>query len=329
MARTTRAIAGSPPSSRQSIYAALIGNLLVAVTKAVAAAWTGSSAMLSEAVHSFVDCGNEVLLLYGQKRAARPADAERPFGYGRELYFWSFVVALLVFALGAGVSIYQGVTHIREPHEISDPTVNYVVLAVAFVFESASWLVSARQFRAASGNRNFYDAFRRSKDPPSFMVLFEDSAALLGIAIAAAGTYAASTLEMPIFDGIASVLIGIVLAAVALLLGRESKSLLIGEPGDQDFTLSICSISTQLRGVVGANGVLTSYLSPDQVVVSLSIEFEDTLRVPEIEELVKEIERRVRAEHPEVFSLFVKPQTPQTFREAREARETRNPIADD
>jgi cation diffusion facilitator family transporter len=297
-----------------------VGNLLVAITKGIAAAITGSSAMLSEAVHSFVDTGNEVLLLYGQKQASRPADAEHPFGYGRELYFWSFVVALLIFALGAGVSIYEGVLHIRNPHEISDPTINYVVLALAFLFEGASWLISIRQFRAASGNRSFYEAFRRSKDPPSFMVLFEDSAALLGILVAAAGTFASSTLHLPVFDGVASILIGLILAGVALLLGRESKSLLIGEPGDRDFTDSICSISAGVRGVVGANDVLTSYLSPDQVVVSLSIEFEDTLRVPELEEIVKEIERRVRAKHPEVLSLFIKPQTPQAFREAVRAR---------
>jgi cation diffusion facilitator family transporter len=310
----------SAPTSRQSVYAALVGNLLVAITKGVAAAITGSSAMLSEAVHSFVDTGNEVLLLYGQKRAARPADAEHPFGYGRELYFWSFVVALLIFALGAGVSIYEGILHIRDPHPINDPTINYIVLAFAFVFEGASWLISIRQFRSANGDRNFYEAFRRSKDPPSFMVLFEDSAALLGVLFAAAGTFASSTLNMPVFDGVASVLIGLILAGVALLLGRESKSLLIGEPGDRDFTDSICSLSTQVRGVVGANDVLTSYLSPDQVVVSLSIEFEDTLRVPELEEIVKEIERRVRAKHPEVLSLFIKPQTPQAFREAVRAR---------
>ena len=310
----------SPISSRQSVYAALAGNLLVAITKGIAAAITGSSAMLSEAVHSFVDTGNEVLLLYGQKQASRPADAEHPFGYGRELYFWSFVVALLIFALGAGVSIYEGVLHIRNPHEISDPTINYVVLALAFLFEGASWLISIRQFRAASGNRSFYEAFRRSKDPPSFMVLFEDSAALLGILVAVAGTFASSTLHLPVFDGVASILIGLILAGVALLLGRESKSLLIGEPGDRDFTDSICSISAGVRGVVGANDVLTSYLSPDQVVVSLSIEFEDTLRVPELEEIVKEIERRVRAKHPEVLSLFIKPQTPQAFREAVRAR---------
>ena len=272
--------------------------------------------MLSEAVHSTVDTGNEVLLLYGQNRAARPPDSEHPFGYGRELYFWSFVVALLIFALGAGVSIYEGVIHMLDPEPIRDPIVNYIVLAFAFVFEGASWLISFRQFRAAGGNRELYEAFRRSKDPPSFMVLFEDSAALLGIGFAALGTFAATTLHMPLFDGVASILIGLVLAGVAGLLARESKSLLIGEPAESDLIESIEREVAEVRGVVRANGALTSYLSPDQMVLSLSIEFEDKLCVPELEEVVLELEKRIRARHPEVVALFVKPQTPRTFRAA-------------
>src|SRR5262245_36595125 len=178
-------------ATRKSVYAALAGNLLVAATKGIAAAISGSSSMLSEAVHSVVDSGNEVLLLYGQKRAQRPPDAEHPLGYGRELYFWSFVVALLIFALGAGVSIYEGVMHILHPEPIRSPMINYIVLALAFVFEGGSWLVAFRQFRAAEGGHELFEAFRRSKDPPSFMVLFEDSAALLGIVFAAMGTFVA------------------------------------------------------------------------------------------------------------------------------------------
>ncbi len=168
-------------SSKSVIYAALIGNLLIAATKAFAAAWTGSSAMVSEAIHSFVDTGNEFLLLYGLRRAAQRPDREHPLGYGRELYFWSFIVAVLVFALGAGLSIYTGVLHIFHPAPIRDPLVNYVVLGLAFRFEGGSWLVSLRQFRAAIGPLGVYEAFRRSKDPPSFIILFEDSAALLVI----------------------------------------------------------------------------------------------------------------------------------------------------
>jgi cation diffusion facilitator family transporter len=309
------------PSSRTAVYAALIGNLLVAATKGVAAALSGSSSMLSEAVHSLVDCGNEVLLLYGQRRAARPPDMEHPFGYGRELYFWSFVVALLIFALGAGVSMYEGVLHIMDPDKIRDPMINYVVLALAFVFEGGSWIVSFRQFRAASGkNEELYDAFVRSKDPPSFMVLFEDSAALLGIVFAALGTFGSVTLDMPVLDGVASILIGLVLAGVAILLARESKSLLIGEPAERELVDSILRDVAGVAGVVKTNGALTSHLSPDDIVVSLSLEFEDRLRVPELEEVVREIERVVREKHPQVASLFVKPQTPRAFKEALRAR---------
>src|SRR5471030_2159849 len=159
-------------TSKIVVYVALAGNLLVAAAKAGAATWTGSAAMLSEAVHSFVDCGNEILLLYGMRRAARTADADHPIGYGRELYFWSFIVALMVFALGAGVSIYEGISHLRRPAPIEHAQVNYIVLALAMVFEGASWVVSLRKFRQAKGPFGYYEAFRKSKDPATFMVLF-------------------------------------------------------------------------------------------------------------------------------------------------------------
>lgn len=250
------AMAGTP-STRLTVHAALAGNLLVAATKTVAAAWTGSSAMLSEAVHSFVDTGNEILLLYGMRRSRRRADPEHPLGYGRELYFWSFIVALLVFALGAGVSLYQGILHVRQPRPISHPLASYAVFGPCFLFEGTSWLLSLRQFKAAKGPLGYYEAFRRSKDPPSFMVLFEDSAALLGIAIAALGTFAATTLDAPVFDGIASILIGLVLAGTAALLARESKSLLIGERADRRLSASIMRIAEAQGPVSRANGLLT------------------------------------------------------------------------
>jgi cation diffusion facilitator family transporter len=312
------------PTSKQAVYAALIGNLLVAATKTLAALWTGSSAMTSEAIHSFVDSGNEILLLYGQHRAARRADAEHPLGHGRELYFWSFIVALLIFAIGAGVSIYQGIAHIRDPHPIENPAVNYIVLALAMLFEGGSWAISVRQFRHTTrvrlGLYDFYEAFRKSKDPPSFMVLFEDSAALVGILIAAAGTFAATHWDMPMLDGIASVLIGCVLAGVAMVLARESKSLLVGEAASGELTKSIMDIAGKNPAVLRVNGLLTAQLAPDQILVALSLEFSDDLRVPELEERVVEIERSIHAQHKEVVALFVKPQTPKTFSEARRNR---------
>ena len=313
------------PTSKQAVYAALIGNLLVAATKTVAALWTGSSAMTSEAIHSFVDSGNGILLLYGQYRASRPPDAEHPLGHGRELYFWSFIVALLIFAIGAGVSLYQGIAHIRQPEPIQSPWVNYIVLAFALLFEGGSWVISVKQFRSTTargrlGLYDFYEAFRKSKDPPSFMVLFEDTAALLGIVLAAAGTFAATHWDMPQLDGVASVLIGCVLGAIAIVLARESKSLLVGESASSELTKSIMDIAARNPAVLRVNGMLTAQLAPDQILVALSLEFSDNLRVPELEERVIEIERSIRARHGDVIALFVKPQTPKTFSEARRDR---------
>ena len=303
-------------SSKQVVYAALVGNLLVAVTKATAATWTGSSAMLSEAVHSFVDTGNEVLLLYGMHRSTQQADPEHPLGHGRELYFWSFIVSLLVFALGAGVSIYEGILHISFPEPINDPQLSYLVLGMAFLFEGASWFIALKQFNVVKGKLGYFEAFRQSKDPPSFMVLFEDSAALLGILIAGLGTFAATSLQMPVFDGVASIFIGLLLTVTACLLARESKSLLIGERADIKLSDSILQIANNASPTSKANGVMTVHLAPDQILVAISLEFSDDLRTPQIEDLVITIERKIRAAHPEVVTLFVKPQTSKTFREA-------------
>jgi cation diffusion facilitator family transporter len=303
-------------SSKTAVHAALIGTLLVAATKAGAATWTGSSSMMSEAIHSFVDTGNEVLLLYGMRRSGERPDNVHPLGYGRELYFWSFIVALLIFALGAGVSIYEGITHVRAPEPVTDAVVNYVVLALALVFEGGSWLVALRQFRAAKGRLGYMEAFRLSKDPPSFMVLFEDSAALIGIALAALGTFASAGLGLPILDGVASILIGVVLAVTSVLLARESKSLLIGEQADRALNQSILSIAAAQPGVQGANGLITAQLAPDQIVAALSVDFDDRISAREVELAVTDLERKVRAAHPGVVALFVKPQAGSTFREA-------------
>lgn len=270
--------------------------------------------MFSEAVHSFVDIGNEVLLLYGMRRSIRPADQEHPLGYGRELYFWSFIVALLVFALGAGVSIYQGVSHLLHPELIIDPQVSFVVLALSFLYEGTSWCIAFRQFRSVKGQLGYYQAFRRSKDPVSFMVLFEDSAALIGILIAAVGTFAATSLGEPVFDGIASILIGLVLAGTAILLARESKSLLIGEPAERALIDSIKRIANNASRISRTNGVLTVHLAPDQILAALSLEFGDDLRTSQIEETVVNIERAIKEAHPEIVTLFIKPQTAVAFR---------------
>ena len=310
------------PSSTTVVYAALAGNALVAATKFVAALVSGSSAMMSEAVHSVVDTGNEVLLLYGIRRSRRSADTVHPLGYGRELYFWSFVVAVLLFALGAGVSIVQGVQRMHAPAPVERAGIVYAVLALSFAFEGVSWLVSLRAFRGAKGELGYWQAFRRSKDPPTFMVLLEDSAALIGIAIAAAGTLAADALALPWIDGLASILIGAVLAVTAALVARETKGLLIGERADPAIAAAIADLARAEPGVVAANGVLTVQMAPDQIVVALSIEFADELRTTDIERSVDRIEQRVKASHPQVTALFVKPQTPGSYELHRRERES-------
>jgi cation diffusion facilitator family transporter len=307
-------------SSKKVVYAALFGNLAIAVTKFAAALYTGSSAMLSEAGHSVVDTGNELLLLYGMRRASRPPDEAHPFGFGRELYFWSFIVALLVFALGAGVSLYQGIAHLRHPTPIENPIVVYVVLGLSALFEGASWRVALREFRAAKGDIGYFEAVRRSKDPSTFIVLFEDSAALLGLAIAGLGTAASVAFEAPALDGAASIGIGLVLAATSAILARESKGLLLGEGAHPEIARSIRLIAAEEPGIERVNGLLTVQMGPSQIVAALSVEFADDLTAGDIEAAVAGVERRLQEAHPELVTVFVKPQTPSLFREVRERR---------
>jgi cation diffusion facilitator family transporter len=307
--------------SKKVIYAALAGNLAIALTKFAAAFFTGSSAMLSEGVHSLVDTGNGGLLLYGMHRAARPPDRTHPLGHGRELYFWSFIVALLVFALGAGVSFYEGVVHIQAPEPVANAKVNYIVLALSALFEGASWLVALREFRKQKGKLGWFAAIHRSKDPSVYTVLFEDSAALLGLIVAFAGILAAELLEMPQLDGAASIGIGLILGATAVFLARESKSLLLGEPASPEVQKQVLAIAQQDPAVQRANGVLTLHMGPQEIVAGLSIEFEDHLAAPEIEACVERIEARLKKEMPEITRLFVKPQTTGTWERRRKAVE--------
>jgi cation diffusion facilitator family transporter len=299
--------------SERVVHAALAGNALVAATKFVAAWWTGSSAMLSEALHSCVDTGNQLLLLYGLVQARRPPDASHPFGYGRELYFWSFIVALLMFALGAGASIYQGIDRLLHPAAMVDPLINYIVLGCSFLFEGSSWWVAHRKFAAWKGGMGYFEAVQRSKDPPNFLVLFEDSAALIGLAIAFTGTAAAQYTDDPLFDGLASIAIGLLLAVVGAIIARETKGLLIGEPASRRIERSIMRIAGAQQGIERVNGLLTFHLGPEHVVATLSLEFADPLTTPEIEIIVDRLEQHIRAAHREVIVVFIKPQTAATY----------------
>lgn len=276
--------------------------------------------MMSEAIHSGVDTTNEILLLYGYRRAGRLPDEVHPLGYGRELYFWSFIVALLIFALGSGVSLYQGIARVLKPEPIEDPLVSFVVLGLSFVFEGATWLIAWRRFRSENKGYGYYEAFIRSKDPPAFMVLFEDSAALVGIIIAGSATAAAVWFVQPAWDGAGSILIGILLAIASIALARESKSLLIGEPAHSGLARSILEIARRSPCVLRANGLITVQLSPTEVVAALSIEFADDKRADDIERAVIAIETEVRKRHPSVAALFVKPQTHARYHAARKSR---------
>lgn len=309
----------APSGSRLVIYAALVGNLCIAIAKFVAAGLSGSSAMLSEGVHSLVDTINEVLLLYGLRRSEKKPDTVHPFGYGRELYFWSFIVALLVFAAGAGVSAYEGIQHIRHPEPATNHLISYSVLGISIAFEGASWWIALREFRATKGTMGYFEAFRRSKDPTTFTVLLEDSAALLGLGFALAGLSAAQLLDMPVLDGVASLCIAAVLAVTAFLLARETKGLLVGEPAHPSVANRILAVANTDPDLRNANGVTTMQMGPDQVVAMLSAEFEDDRTTPQIEACITRIEKAVKAEYPELVALFVKPQTPEVFRARRAA----------
>ena len=306
-------MAASSGSNTKVVLAALFGNGAVAVTKFVAAWITGSSAMLSEGVHSLVDTCNELLLLYGLKRAAKPADPSHPYGYGRELYFWSFIVALLVFALGGSVSIYQGIQHLQHPEPMERPLVNYVVFGLSLVFEGYTWWVAVKAFRATKGDQGWFQAFKSSKDASTLTVLLEDSAALLGLMLGLVGISLALLLDDPRFDGYASIGIGLVLVATSILLARETKALLLGEAAHPKLRASLMRIADADSAVRCANGVITTQMGPNSVVAALSVEFEDALTTPEVESCINRIEAAVRDEHPDVVALYVKPQAPGTW----------------
>ncbi|UCD10791.1 MAG: cation transporter [Nitrospinaceae bacterium] len=303
--------------SKKVIYAALAGNALIAVTKFGAGFYTGSSAMLSEAIHSLVDTGNQGLLLYGLKRSEQPPDRSHPYGYGMELYFWSFVVAVLIFGIGAGVSIYEGLHKLNEPEPVSDPYVNYIVLAVALVFEAGAWWVAFKEFRRSTGRLGYFQAVRESKDPAVYTVLFEDTAAMLGLLVAFSGIFLADRLQMPQFDGAASIIIGLILAGTAGFLIYESKSLLIGEGARATVVEGIGRMVKERPGIKAVNEILTMHLGPRDILLNLSLDFEDNIKSEEVEASISEMERAIKAEFPEVGRVFIEAQSLSGHRASR------------
>jgi cation diffusion facilitator family transporter len=295
--------------NKKVIYAALAGNTAIAITKIAAAIYTGSSAMFSESIHSMVDTGNQILLLYGLRRAGRPADERHPFGYGRELYFWAFVVAILIFAVGAGVSIYEGIHKVQHPATITNVGINYAVLSFAMLFEGGAWWVAFRAFETTRGKRSLIAAIRDSKDPSIFTVLLEDTAAMLGLLIAFLGIALGQWLEIPELDGLASIAIGCILAGAAMLLAQETKGLLIGEGADPKIVGEISRVLSAHSAIDRVNEILSMHQGPNDILVNVSVEFRDGLEIGEVERHTAAIEREIKARIPGARRVFIEAQS--------------------
>lgn len=291
------------------VWAALAGNLLIAATKFASALVSGSSAMLSEAIHSTVDTGNQGLLLFGMRRAARPADAGHPFGHGLELYFWSFVVALLIFGLGAGVSAYEGISKLAHPATVENVGWNYLVLALAALFEGTTWTIALREFNARRGSTGLLTALAQSKDPTVFTVLFEDTAALIGIAIAAAGLLLYDRAGIEWADGVASLLIAVVLGTTAFFLARETKSLLTGEAVSPRVNHAIRDIIGQDGRVSSINELKAIHLGPQDILAVASLELHAGQGLQDVESAVRDIEQKTRSKFPAIRQLFIEVQS--------------------
>ncbi|GAB3903327.1 cation diffusion facilitator family transporter [Mucilaginibacter boryungensis] len=294
-------------SSKTSIYGALIANLLIAITKFIAGAIGKSGSMISEAIHSLVDTVNEVLLLLGLHRSKKEPDALHPFGYGKELYFWSFIVSILIFGLGGGISIYQGIVHIREPEPLGDPTMSYWVLGLSILFEGISLVIAIKHFKEVRGKTPFWEAVVKSKDPSNFLVLFEDSAAVMGLVIVGICLYLNNRYQMPVLDGVASILVGLILVAVSAILARESRSLLMGEGISPETKQHICEMVQKDKSVVKVLHIMSTYQSPDEILLMLIIQFKDGLDTVEINNAIDGIRETVKARYKLMKYIIIQP----------------------
>lgn len=291
--------------SKKAIFAAIAGNFAIAVTKFTAAAFTGSSAMISEGIHSLVDTGNGGLLLLGIRMSKKPADTTHPFGYGKELYFWTLIVAMLIFGVGGGVSIYEGILHLLHPSPLQDPTWNYVVLGLAMIFEAIVFVIALREFQSSKGRQSIWQAVRTSKDPTTFTVLFEDSAAMLGLIAAAVGIFLGHYFENPYLDGAASIVIGLILTAVAFFIGYESKGLLIGEGADPAVLRSIKRLAESDPKITTVERPLTMYFGPHTVLLTMDVEFRDKLSGAERDAAVQRLEKAIRDKYHDINHIFI------------------------
>jgi cation diffusion facilitator family transporter len=296
-------------SSRKVIYAALVGNCLIAMTKVVAAFMTGSSAMLSEAIHSGADTGNEILLLYGLRRAKMPADNEFPFGHGKEIYFWSFVVAIVLFAGGAGLSMYKGIDQLVAPVPVKHSFVNYGVIGLALIFEGTTWYIALTEFAKSKGAWGYIQAVHRGKDPSIFVVLLEDSAAIIGLVVAFMGILLSHISGNTVYDAAAAVIVGLILAGTAILLASESKSLLIGESANKEVVRGIREIACSSKEIKRVNEVLTMHMGPDFILVNISVDFVDPILATDVEVTVAGLDKAIKRAYPNVQRIFVEVET--------------------
>lgn len=297
-------------SSKKVIYAALVGNGLIAITKFIASFVTGSAAMMSEGIHSTVDSGNQLLLLLGLKKAKQPADKDYPFGHGKEIYFWSFVVAIMIFAVGAGISIYEGIHSVIDPHPVENPMINYIVLGLAMIFEGFAWYFAWKEFNASRGQRGYFEAVRKEKDPLTFVVLFEDTAAMLGLVIAFTGIGLGQFTGIQLFDGIASIIIGLILGCTAAWLAYETKGLLIGESADPVIVEGIRKLAADYNSIDTVNEVLTMHMGPKFILVNLSIDFIDKRDVSMIEHDISKLTKKIKEQYPLVKRVFMEAEEP-------------------
>lgn len=294
-------------SSKLPVYSALIANFLIAITKFIAAGVTGSSAMISEGIHSLVDTGNEILLLVGIHKSKKPPDESRPFGYGRELYFWAFIVSVLIFAVGGGISFYEGITHLQHPHLIENPLWNYIVLGIAIIFDGISFIIALREFNRQRGTTPFWKEVRKSKDPTTFVVLFEDAADVLGLMVAFLGIYLGHALQNPLFDAIASMVIGAILTFIAWVLARESRSLLMGETLQEATLNKIMDLCKSAGIVLEVERPLSIYLGPDEVVLILGATFKPEVETRHLQREIDELKKRIQETFPVIKRIFIEP----------------------
>lgn len=291
--------------SKKVIFAALIGNGLIAITKFIASFLTGSSAMFSEGIHSVVDTGNQLLLLLGLKRSKKVADERFPFGYGKEVYFWSFVVAITIFGIGSGISIYEGIHSLSDPHQIQNVFVNYIVLGLAMIFEAGAWYFAWKEFNRTRGDLGYFEAVRKEKDPTTFVVLFEDSAAMLGLIVAFLGVALQQWTGILLFDGIASLIIGVILAGTAAWLAYETKGLLIGESADKEVINGINQLASAYENILDVKQTLTLHMGPEFILVNLNVDFKDSMKAETIERITNKLAEDIKESFPRVKRVFI------------------------